>query len=99
MTRWLLTVEAGDDLERLTQFLMDTAPEFAPSTVDIVLKALEILQWHPKVGRPIGGGLRELVISRGATGYLALYAYDEQVDIALVLRVRHQRELDYPDNE
>jgi len=99
MTRWLLSAEAGDDLERLTQFLLDSVPEFAPSTVDLVLRALEILQWHPKVGRPVGGGLRELVISRGATGYLALYAYDEQTDIALVLRVRHQRELDYPAND
>ena len=96
MTRWLLSPEAGDDLERLTQFLLDTAPEHAPATVDLVLKALEILQWHPKVGRPIGAGLRELVISRGASGYLALYRYDELVDLVLVLRVRHQRELDYP---
>ncbi|APW45268.1 type II toxin-antitoxin system RelE/ParE family toxin [Rhodoferax antarcticus] len=96
MTRWLLSAEAGTDLERLTQFLLDTAPEHAFATVDIVLKALEILQLHPKIGRPIGDGLRELVISRGASGYLALYQFDEVFDLVLVLRVRHQRELDYP---
>lgn len=96
MTRWLLSTEAGNDLERLTQFLLDTAPEVAADSVDLVLSALEILQLHPKIGRPVGGGLRELVISRGKSGYLALYRFDEQVDLVLVLRVRHQRELDYP---
>lgn len=99
MTRWLLSAEAGNDLEQLTQFLLNTAPEHAPATVDLMLQALEILQWHPKVGRPIGGGMRELMISRGASGFLALYRYDELVDLVLVLRIRHQRELDYPVSE
>lgn len=96
MTRWLLSADAGTDLERLTQFLVDSAPVHALATVDIVLNALEILQLHPKIGRPVGSGLRELVISRGASGYLALYQFDEVFDLVLVLRVRHQRELDYP---
>jgi plasmid stabilization system protein ParE len=39
--------------------------------------------------------LRELVISRGRTGYLALYEYDEPSDLVIVLAVRHQREQDY----
>jgi putative component of toxin-antitoxin plasmid stabilization module len=47
------------------------------------------------MGRPVRRGLRELVISHGRTGYLALYSHHEQTDIALVLTVRHQRELDY----
>ena len=96
MTRWLLSPDAGADLDRLTQFLLDSAPVQALATVDIILNALEILQLHPKIGRAVGGGLRELVISRGASGYLALYQYDEVFDLVLVLRVRHQRELDYP---
>jgi hypothetical protein len=40
-------------------------------------------------------GLRELVISRGQTGYLALYSHDEGADIALILAIRHQREDEY----
>jgi hypothetical protein len=32
------------------------------------------------------------VISRGKTGYLALYHYDEARDRILVLAIRHQRE-------
>jgi toxin ParE1/3/4 len=37
-------------------------------------------------------GLRELLISRGRSGHIALYRYDPGADAVLVLRVRHQRE-------
>ena len=43
----------------------------------------------------VSAALRELVISRGRTGYLALYAYDEVADLVTVLAVLHQREQDY----
>ena len=95
MTRWLLAPEAADDLDRLTEFLLENSPGFAVETVDLILDALGVLARHPHMGRPVGSGLRELVISRGRSGYLALYSYDEQSDIALVLAIRHQRELDY----
>ncbi|MGB4116008.1 MAG: type II toxin-antitoxin system RelE/ParE family toxin [Polaromonas sp.] len=96
MTRWVLGADAALDLTRLTEFLIEQLPAEADKTVDIVLNALEILARHPQIGRPIKLGLRELVISRGASGYLALYQYDEAQDLALVLRVRHQRESGYP---
>jgi hypothetical protein len=38
---------------------------------------------------------RELIISRGKTGYIALYEYDETADVVLVLAIRHQREAGY----
>jgi len=94
-TRWQLTTEAADDLERLTDFLLESAPEAALDTVSIVLDGLSIPAQHPLVGRPLPGGQRELVISRGRTGYLALYRYDAQADVVLVLALRHQRESDY----
>ncbi|MFP5466291.1 MAG: type II toxin-antitoxin system RelE/ParE family toxin [Gammaproteobacteria bacterium] len=94
-TRWLLAAEAVADLERLTDFLLVSAPEAALETVDIVLDGLGILASHPLVGRPATEGLRELVISRGRTGYVALYRYDSQANLALVLAIRHQRENDY----
>ena len=96
MTRWVLGADAALDLTRLTDFLIKHLPDEAYKTVDIVLNALEILSRHPKIGRPVARGLRELVISRGASGYLALYQYDEAQDLALVLRLRHQRESGYP---
>jgi plasmid stabilization system protein ParE len=95
MTIWSLSPEAADDLDRLADFLLGEWPLAAVSTVDMVVDALGILAQHPKIGRPVGQGLRELVISRGKSGYLALYDYDEQSDMVLVLALRHQREAGY----
>jgi plasmid stabilization system protein ParE len=41
--------------------------------------------------------IRELVISRGATGYLALYRFHAPTDTVRILRIRHQREGGYAD--
>ena len=83
--------DAALDLIRLTDFLIQQLPDVAGCTVEIVLSALDILSRHPKIGWSVKLGLRELVISRGASGFLALYQYDEAQDLVLVLRVRHQR--------
>lgn len=95
MTRWLLTPEAAEELERFADFLARHDPENASRTLDLILDAFEVLTRHPRIGRPLPGGLRELVISHGRTGYVALYSHDEAADLALVLAVRHQREEDY----
>jgi addiction module RelE/StbE family toxin len=98
MTAWVFTDEAVNDLERLSDFVLERLPEAAAETGELILSALEILQTHPEIGRPTDAGFRELVISRGRTGYLALYEYDSKHDIAVVLRVRHQREQGYGTN-
>jgi len=36
VTRWLLTPEAADDLERLDDFLRETAPETSVEIIDLV---------------------------------------------------------------
>jgi plasmid stabilization system protein ParE len=95
MTRWVLSTDAADDLDQLVDFLLAKLPQDAIQTVDLITDALAILEQHPKIGRPVEQGLRELVISRGKTGYLALYQYDEVADMVVVLSVRHQREQDY----
>ena len=95
MTRWVLSVDAANDLEELVDFLLAQLPNEAVKTVDLVTDALNSLEQHPKIGRPVAQGLRELVISRGKTGYLALYQYDETADAVIVLAVRHQREQDW----
>ena len=95
MTRWVLSIEAANDLDRLVDFLLATQPLAAARTNDLITDALCILERHPMIGRPIEQGLRELVISRGNSGYLALYQYDESADMVIVLAVRHQREQGY----
>jgi plasmid stabilization system protein ParE len=59
------------------------------------MDAIDVLRTHPLIGRPVEHGLRELVISRGRSGYLALYTYDEPGDRVIVHAIRHQREAGY----
>ena len=91
------SADALEDLDRLTDFLLKSDAESAASTAGLILRALGILEEHPLVGRPAGGELRELVISRGRTGYVALYRYREDIDMATVLAIRHQRESGFVD--
>ena len=95
MPRLVYTARALADLERIVDFLLQDDPAAAMQTYDLIESALNILTRHPLVGRPVEHDLRELVISRGTTGYIALYRYRETQDEAMVLAVRHQREAGY----
>jgi len=81
------------DLERIAEFFGPEATEAAAAATARVLEAVEMLARHPLVGRPVERGFRELVISRGKTGYVALYDFVEEEDAVLVLAIWHQREL------
>ena len=83
------------DVERLVDFLMGQDPGAAEQTLELIQSAIAPLKHHPLVGRPKKHGLHELVISRGRTGYLALYRYDEILDRIIILTIRHQREAGY----
>ena len=95
MARLIYSARALDDLERVTDFLVDTDPAAAAVTADLIAEAVTILAHHPLIGRPAEHGLRELVISRGRTGYIALYSFETAQDCVLILAVRHQREAGY----
>lgn len=95
MARLIYTRRALADLERLTDFLRKKEPAAAPTTVDLISEAVQILENHPLIGQPVEHGLRELVVSRGRSGYLALYSYEEEQDAVLVLAIRHQRQAGY----
>jgi plasmid stabilization system protein ParE len=86
---------ALDDLARLTDFLLATDPPAALQTAEVIEEAVNILRRHPLIGRPAEAGLRELLISRGKTGHVALYRHEAESDAVLVLAIRHQRELGY----
>lgn len=80
------------DLERVLEFLGDSAPKTAVATAGLIRDALAILRLHPLIGRVVDEGYRELVISQGRTGFIALYEYQEAHDRILVAAIRHQRE-------
>jgi plasmid stabilization system protein ParE len=91
------SAEAFADLERIVEHLLDTAPEVAAAALARVRSAVDVLATHPQIGRRVDGALRQLVISHGGSGYLALYRFDAGLDVARVLRIRHQREAGYTD--
>jgi plasmid stabilization system protein ParE len=84
------------DLDRLTDFLLETDPASALETTALIMEAVEVLANHPFIGRPAEEELRELLISRGRSGYVALYSYEQAEDVVLILTIRHQREAGYP---
>jgi plasmid stabilization system protein ParE len=67
--------------------------EAAGASAAVIQSGVETLAAHPLVGRRVEGDLRELVISCGATGYIALYRFVVQRDEVRVLALRHQREI------
>ncbi|MBL8502121.1 MAG: type II toxin-antitoxin system RelE/ParE family toxin [Rhodocyclaceae bacterium] len=95
MTRLVLAPGALRDIDRLTEFLIEQDARAAVATARILIDGLGILKQHPLIGREAEAGLRELVISRGRSGYVALYRFDVAADTALVLTLRHQREGGY----
>ena len=93
MTKLEYSNAAMVDIERLVNFLMDVDLVAALDTFDIIDDGLHLLKRHPEIGRMVGAeGKRELVISRGNTGYIAIYAFDKLANIVVVLAVKHQRE-------
>jgi plasmid stabilization system protein ParE len=97
MASLLYTERALEDLRRLAEFLANDDVAAAIATGDLVVKALEVLEAHPLIGRRVNGELRELVISRGKSGYLALYEYQSVFDRVLVHAIRHQREAGFEE--
>ena len=98
MARLIYSVRALADLERLTDFLIESDPKAALKTVGLIEEAVELLERHPMIGRPVEPPLRELVISRGKSGYLALYSFESADDAVLILAIQHQRELGYDED-
>lgn len=95
MARIIYSLRALAALERLADFLQEENPIEAAKTIALITEAVQILENHPLIGRPIEQGLKELVISRGKSGYVALYSFEPLQDTILVLAVRHQRESGY----
>jgi len=93
VARLRYSASAAHDLARLARFLVEADPHEAARTIPLIVSALDMLRLHPNIGRRYGNQVRELVISRGKTGYVALYRYDEIRDVARVLAIRHQREI------
>ncbi|HYJ42212.1 MAG TPA: type II toxin-antitoxin system RelE/ParE family toxin [Steroidobacteraceae bacterium] len=85
MAQIVYAAHALDEVERAHQ----------PAGAAAIQSAVDNLAAHPLVGRRVEDDLRELVISFGDTGYIALYRFVVQQDTVRVLALRHQREIGY----
>jgi plasmid stabilization system protein ParE len=77
--------------------LADKNPHAARNASAAIRSAFKRLEDQPDIGRPFGDSdtLRELIISFGATGYVALYTHAREKDSVLILAFRHQKEAGY----
>jgi plasmid stabilization system protein ParE len=87
---------ALEDLARHADFLRED-PTSAQAAERLITQALSILEKHPLIGYQVESGWRQLVISRGKSGYLALYEYDPVRNRIIVRTIRHQREMGFDE--
>ena len=91
------TKGAREDLLRLYRFLVENDPEAAQKALDAIRKSIALLEDFPFTCRkasPDNPFLREMVISFGSGGYVALFEVEAD-NYLTVLAVRHQREEDF----
>ena len=98
MSRIELVPEIGDDLDRIVEHLLEFEIADAAARVNAIIKAIDVLEHNPLIGRMVRGDLRELVIGRRVRGYVALYRYVPAVDTVFVLAIRGQKEAGYADD-
>jgi plasmid stabilization system protein ParE len=92
MSRVELAPGVGDDLDRIVDHLFQHEVTDAPSRIEDIIKAIDVLERNPLIGRPVRADLRELVIGRRTRGYVALYRYVAELDTVFVLAIRGQKE-------
>lgn len=91
------TDAARNDLQRLFDFLSAKDPAAAKRAIAIIGKGMTLLRAFPFTCRkadPTNPFLRELLISFGVSGYVALFEIEDS-DTVTILAVRHQRGSDY----
>ncbi len=94
MTQVILLPGAQRDLMRLRLFLQEKDSEAASRIGPAIKISLRRLSLFPESAplsmRP---PIRQLHIPFGQAGYMVGYVYDEAVDTAFVVSIRHEREI------
>jgi plasmid stabilization system protein ParE len=93
----VITEDAAIGLERCRQFLAPKSKAAANRAGLAIQQKFAALKIDPNIGRPFDDvpTLRELIISFGDLGYVALYRYVPADDTVYVLAFRHQKEAGY----
>src|SRR5262245_7940226 len=77
--------EVFEDFERILTNLASLEADTAVGRIQEIVDAIQILATSPLIGRPTKARLRELVIGRGAHGYVALCRYVVAIDTVFLL--------------
>lgn len=91
------TRSAREDLKRLVSFLAERDLAAAKRARKAISKSMELLAnfpWSCRKASQDNPFVRELVISFGGGGYVALFEIDDAKNIT-ILAIRHQREDDF----
>jgi len=95
MSRIELAPGVGDDFDRILNHLVEHDAVDAKSRIEDIVRAIDVLERNPLIGRRVRADLRELVIGRRTRGYVALYRYVTELDTVFVLAIRGQKEAGY----
>jgi plasmid stabilization system protein ParE len=95
VSRVEIAPEVSEDFDRIFDHLALHDLDSAPERIGAIIRALDVLEANPLIGRPAANAMRELIIGRGSRGYVALYRYVDELDTVFVLAVRNQREAGY----
>ena len=98
MPRLIWSPRALGDVQRLYRFLAEKNPDAARRAVRAIRDGMKVVAQQPGIGRPIADmepEYREWLIDFGAGGYVAKYRLEGET--AIVLAVRHQREVGYEE--
>ena len=95
MSRIEVAPEVREDVDRILEHLKKFEVEEPSVRIDEIVHGISVLEHNPLIGRLARNDLRELIIGRGAHGYVALYRYIPEVDTVFLLAIRNQREAGY----
>lgn len=95
----ILAAEAQEDLERLYLFALEQDAAYAERVLVAIEDSFDLLRHSPFSCRKAADGklgslTRELIISLGASGFVALFEIMNSTTV-LITALRHQRESDY----
>ena len=90
----IYSARALSDIETALTRCSDDPGSAAKATAAIRSGA-ESLAAHPLIGRRVEGELRELIVSQGVTGYIALYRFLVAVDEVRILALASQRDIGF----
>jgi toxin ParE1/3/4 len=92
MARVEVLPEVLEDIERIIEHLAQHEVGNIAGRIAEITAAIDVLARNPRIGRPVNGDRRELVIGSGSRGYVALYRFVPELDAVFVIAIRGQKE-------